>query len=207
MHERSSHFEITMVGKVEKKRADLKNRLIDIAELKINEGGIELIRARDLAAEAGCAVGAIYNVFGDLNDLTMEVNGRTFKQLGRHVSRAVTKSDSQDPAEVLVAMGHAYLDFATHNTLAWRTLFDLEMSTNQQVPSWYLAELDKLLSLIAAPLLRLHPEMERDEVMLMTRALFSSVHGIVLLGLEKRISAVPTEHLENMISSLLKRLA
>lgn len=196
-----------MTGKVEKKRADLRLRLIDIAQARINEGGIGLIRARDLAKEAGCAVGAIYNVFGDLNDLVMEVNGRTFKLLGQHVTKAVGAQETQEPIEILISMGHAYLDFATKNTRAWRTLFDLEMSTDQQVPEWYLAELEKLLTLIAAPLMRLHPEMAREEAMLMTRALFSSVHGIVLLGLEKRISAVPTAHLQQMISILLKRLA
>ncbi len=196
-----------MAGKVEQKRADLKLKLVDIAQDRINEGGIDLIRARDLARDAGCSVGAIYNVFGDLNDLVMEVNGRTFKQLGAQVTQTLGRQEDKDPVEMLITMGHAYLDFATTNTTAWRTLFDLEMSTDQQVPDWYLAELEKLLALIAAPLMRLHPEMDRDEAMLTTRALFSSVHGIVLLGLEKRISAVPVDQLKRMISLLLRRLA
>ena len=41
----------------------------------------------------------------------------------------------------------------------------------------------------------------------MTRALFSSVHGIVLLGLERRISGVPPEKLERMIELVLSNIA
>jgi len=196
-----------MAGKVEKKRAELRRKLIDLGETRIATGGIEQIKARDLASEAGCAVGAIYNVFGDLNDLVMAVNGRTFKRLGSHVVEAVNASPDAAPVETLIIMGHAYLDFAMTNTHAWRTLFDLEMSTDQEVPDWYMAELEQLLGLIAKPLMRNFPDMGAEDAMLMTRGLFSSIHGIVLLGLEKRISAAPTEHLEKMISLILSNLA
>jgi len=40
----------------------------------------------------------------------------------------------------------------------------------------------------------------------MVRALFSSVHGIVLLGLENRISGVPRERIEDMISQVLTQI-
>ncbi|PTX54779.1 TetR family transcriptional regulator [Litoreibacter ponti] len=195
-----------MVGKVQKKREDLRVKLIDIAEARVIAGGISAVRARDLAAEAGCAVGAIYNVFGDLNDLIMQVNARTFKRLGAQVSAAVAEEQGR-PVDQLIAMSHAYLHFARDNTPAWRTLFDLEVSSEDDVPAWYLEELQKLFALIAAPLVRIFPELGREDVILMTRGLFSSVHGIVLLGLEKRISAVPTDQLEHMISLVFNHLS
>ena len=195
-----------MSGKVQKKRDELRKSLIDIAERRIRSGGIEQIKARELAKDAGCAVGAIYNVFGDLNDLILAVNGRTFKRLGSHILEAVNAEPEASPQDTLVTMGHAYLDFATTNTNAWQTLFDIEMSTEQEVPEWYLMELEQLLVLIARPLTRLFPDLPQEDIMLMTRALFSSIHGIVLLGLQKRISAVPTEHLEKMISLILNNL-
>jgi len=195
-----------MTGKVKEKRDALRKKLIDLGEARIIRGGIEEINARALAKEAGCAVGAIYNVFGDLNDLVMAVNGRTFKRLGNHVVDAVKSSPTEDPVDVLVTMGHAYLSFAQGNTFAWRTLFDLEMSTEQDVPEWYLTEMEKLLALIAKPLMGVYPDLPREDVILMTRGLFSSIHGIVLLGLEKRISAVPVQELEKMISLILNSL-
>ena len=52
----------------------------------------------------------------------------------------------------------------------------------------------------------LFPDLDRAEMDLMTRALFSSVHGIVTLGLENRISGVPPEQIERMIAQVLSRI-
>jgi AcrR family transcriptional regulator len=195
-----------MAGKVQKKRDDLRLKLIDIAEERIKTGGISEVRARDLAKEAGCAVGAIYNVFGDMNDLIMAVNARTFKRVGAQVSAAVTAEPPGHPVNTMIAMSHAYLHFARDNTPAWRTLFDLEVSTEESVPTWYLEELQNVFALIADPLIRIFPDMSPEDVSLMTRGLFSAVHGIVLLGLQKRISAVPIDQLEHMITLVFSHL-
>lgn len=195
-----------MATRTEARHEQLRTTLTDIAERWIAEDGLERIKARPLASEAGCAVGAIYTVFPDMTALVMAVNGRTFQRLGAFVSDAVAKEPG-DAAHRMVVMAHAYLKFAAANTAAWRTLFDLEMSTDQAVPTWYLEELGKLFALIAAPLRDIHPEAAPADIDLMTRTLFSSVHGIVLLGLEKRISGVPMAAMEQMISLLIQNLA
>jgi hypothetical protein len=41
---------------------------------------------------------------------------------------------------------------------------------------------------------------------MMTRTLFSSVHGIVHLGLQRRISGVPIARMEEMIAILLSNV-
>jgi AcrR family transcriptional regulator len=193
-------------SKADLRREDLHARLIDIAEARIRADGLAAIKARDLAQEAGCAVGAIYNVFSDLNGLTMAVNGRTFQSLGKVVAASVAAAPKGEPQAELITMSHAYLRFAAENTNLWRALFDLEMSTEMDVPQWYLSELGKLFALIAAPLARLFPDYSRHDLELMTRALFSSVHGIVLLGLQKRISGVPLDKIEDMIAILLSNV-
>ncbi len=195
-----------MAKKTEARRADLRNKLIDIAETWIAEDGMDRIKARPLAAEAGCAIGAIYNVFGDLNDLVMEVNSRTFAKLGRDVGEK-GNDPNLPPVEALTRLALAYLTFARENPKAWRTLFDLRLSDDMNVPEWYLDELKQLFSYIATPVARLYPDLPPKEVELMARGLFSAVHGIVTLGLENRISGVPPENLEMMIKLVLKRLS
>ena len=71
-----------MARKTEERREALKEKLTDAAEEIITTKGVAEIKARDLAKMAGCSVGAIYNVYADLNDLIMAVNGRTFRRLG-----------------------------------------------------------------------------------------------------------------------------
>lgn len=192
--------------KADLRREELRTRLIDIAEARIRCDGLGGVKARELAREADCAVGAIYNVFSDLNGLVMAVNGRTFQALGRAVAASVAAAPPNAPQAELITMSHAYLRFAAENTNLWRALFDLEMSTEMDVPQWYLAELGKLFALIAAPLAKIFPNYTRPELELMTRALFSSVHGIVLLGLQKRISGVPLDKIEDMIAILLSNV-
>lgn len=194
------------LSKADLRREDLRARLIDIAEARIRAEGLPAIKARELARDADCAVGAIYNVFPDLNGLVMAVNGRTFQALGKVVAASVAAAPQEAPQTELITMSHAYLRFAAENTNLWRALFDLEMSTEMDVPQWYLAELGKLFALIAAPLARVFPNYTRHELELMTRALFSSVHGIVLLGLQKRISGVPLDKIEDMIAILLSNV-
>lgn len=181
------------------RRAALRERLVALATARIAAEGLGALKARSLAAEAGCSVGAIYNVFGTLDDLVLAVNGETFRALGGHVLAAVEAEAQADPTERMIVMSEAYLDFASRNPQLWRALFDVQMSTAGDVPDWYLAALDRLLSIIDAPLAEAFPDLPASEVRVRTRALFSSVHGITLLGLERRISAVEEDRLSDMI--------
>jgi AcrR family transcriptional regulator len=195
-----------MAGKVAIRQAKLREVLIDVAEAQIASGGLATLKARPVAEAAGCSLGAIYNIFDDLDALVMAVNGRTFRRLGRFVSDAVQGADARDPSAQLVTMSHGYLHFASDHTHLWRALFDLEMSVEGPVPQWYLEELGAVFGLIAAPLAQLFPDLERAELDLMVRGLFSSVHGIVLLGLEQRISAVPLDQVERMLSQIIGQI-
>lgn len=187
----------------EQRRAALRSRLIDAAEAQIAAGGLSAVRARDLAATAECSVGAIYTIFDDLPALILAVNGRTFSAMGVEISAAVAAVHDQPPAQRLVAMARAYLAFATQHPRRWRALFDIEMSVDSGVPDWYVAALGQLFELIAAPLRDLSPTAPPDRIDMMTRGLFSSVHGIVALGVENRISAVPRARLEEMIAFII----
>ncbi len=193
-----------MSTKAQDRRNALHMTLIDIAETQIEQDGIAAIKARTLAQEAGCSVGAIYNVFGDLEDIIIAVNGRTFEKLGRHVALALAGKEALGPTDRLIAMSFAYLDYAVEHPRLWRALFDLRMSTDMEVPQWYLSELAQLFAFIDGPVQECFPDLDTEEVSLMTRALFSSIHGIVLLGLENRISGVPRDQIRNMIAMLLR---
>ena len=97
-----------MASKTQARREALRSNLIEIAERTISNDGLRALRARDLAKEAGCAVGAIYNVFGDLTDLTLAVNARTFQRLGADVAAALADAP-QDP----VAVSYTHLTLPT----------------------------------------------------------------------------------------------
>lgn len=194
-----------MARETRERKARLRSALTDLAEARIEAAGLKALRARDLAKQAGCSVGAIYNVFDDLDALVLEVNGRTFARLGETVSRSVAAAQGAGPLERLIVMSHAYLHFADQNSNLWRALFDVEMTVESAVPAWYMDAMGRLFSLIMDPLSDLFPNKTEQELDLLTRALFSAVHGIVLLGLQRRISGVPVPLIEKMISEVLSQ--
>ncbi|WP_179378036.1 TetR/AcrR family transcriptional regulator [Jannaschia marina] len=185
------------------RRATLRETLIKLARARIAAEGTSALKARDLAKAAGCSVGSIYNVFGDMHDLVMAVNGQTFAALGSHVTEAVTAAETGDPTARMVVMAEAYLDYAAQHPLLWRALFDVPITAESDLPEWYLAALDDLLAIIDTPLREVFPDLPDAEIRLRTRALFSAVHGIVLLGIEDRISGVPDDSLSDMIRFIL----
>ena len=191
-----------MTGRAEAKRAALRERLVDAAERQIAEGGLAALKARDLAAEAGCALGAIYNVFEDLNALVLAVNGRTFHRLG--AAAAASQAGGGDARDRLMRLALAYLDFAAENTALWRALFAFELTRAGEVPAWYRDELERLYSHIGGPLASLYPQEDAEALGLRVRVLFAAVHGIVLLSLENRFEAVPRARIEQMIAILLE---
>lgn len=195
-----------MSQKTEQRKTALRDRLITAAETRIEQDGLQSLRARDLAKDAGCSLGAIYNVFDDLNAVVMAVNGRTFRKLGTEVAASVAGAADVPANQRLIIMSNAYLHFAADHKTLWRALFDVQMSTDGVVPDWYLAALRGLFQHISEPLSEIFPAKSASDLDLMTRALFSSVHGIVLLGLEKRISGVPIERVEDMIAQVLNEI-
>ncbi len=68
------------------------------------------MRARALAEAAGCAVGAIYGVFPDLDELVLSVNGRTLDA----IEAALGRVPARGPAPLrLAGLAQAYLDYAS----------------------------------------------------------------------------------------------
>lgn len=194
-----------MARQTESRRAALRETLIGIAERKIANDGLAALRARDLATEAGCAVGAIYNVFGDLTELVLAVNARTFHRLGADVAAALAEAPA-DAKEQLVIMAQAYHRFAADNQNSWRALFDVDRAPGEAAPDWYLQEMGRLFSYISDPLSVVFPDRDAEDLALMTRALFSSVHGIVLLGLDEASAGVSANNIDRMIALVLRQV-
>jgi AcrR family transcriptional regulator len=177
------------------------------AEDTIAKGGLGELRARDLAEKAGCAVGAIYNAVEDLDELVLLVNVRTLAALEHELTatdvRADDDADTVDSAIAqLVQLAHAYLAFATANGPRWRALFDHRMP-GREVPEWYRNEQHRLFRQVEKPLRVLQPDASPKRRALLARSLFSAVHGLVRLGLEEKLQAIPVSALREQITFVI----
>ena len=190
-----------MESKREKKREELRNRLIDAAEAAIANNGLRGLKARDVTAKAGCALGALYNAVEGLDQLIMLVNSRTLAKLGTALKQAVPENAS--PTDAMQALAGAYVAFALEQTELWSAIFGHKLPEGATVPDWHSAEYPVLIHEIIAPLSALRPELGPDALTLRAQTIFASVHGVVQLAIHGRFVGVPLSLLASEVAALV----
>jgi AcrR family transcriptional regulator len=203
----------TMPKPARERREQLKTALVDAAEAIIARDGLAALRARDLAAAAGCALGAIYNVFDDLDAIVFAVNMRTLALLDRSLGEAVRRKSpaagmkSEAPDAQLIRLALAYLDFAGKYGPRWRALFEHRLHDGQTAPSWYIAEQNRIFQAVEEPLRAILPSLAAGELAQLARAVFSAVHGVVSLGLEQKLGEIPARRLRDQTAAVVTAIA
>ena len=195
--------------KAAERRQRLRDALISAAERTIETDGLSGLKARALANEVGCAVGAIYNVVTDLDDLIVAVNSRTLTALERDLGASEQISDAvkgAGPVDRLVRLGTAYLTFAAAHRLPWRALFEHRLPEGKSIPEQYIEDQGRLFRYVEEPLGELQPHLSGARRALVARSLFSAVHGMVMLGLEEKLQAVPTKYLREQIAFIVSAI-
>jgi len=194
------------------RRAKLKDDLTAAAEHLIETRGLAGVKARPLAQASGCALGAIYNVFPDLDTLIMAVSARTLERLDAHLTAVLAEAGGweADPRAAarheLVALAIGYLAFASAHRARWRALFEHRLPEGKTIPDWLVADQSRLFSRLETLLAPLFPLLSPEARALRSRSLFSAVHGLVLLGLEEKLAAMPAESLRAELVLLVRAM-
>jgi AcrR family transcriptional regulator len=195
-------------GATAARREELREALLGAVERIVVADGYQALRARELAHEVGCAVGAIYNVFPDLDALIFAAKGRTLDLLDRALADAVaavgtaTSASREIATRQLLALADAYLRFAIEHAGLWRMLFEHRAAA--AVPAWYLERLAVLFAHLDGPLRAIVPDLGAEQRALLGRALFSAVHGIVALGLEQKIDTDSPDAIARQVATIVR---
>lgn len=195
--EQSSHRPATVA-----RHHDLHDRLVAAAEAAMAAAGLAGLRARALADAAGCSVGAIYGVFPDLDALALAVNGRTLDAIDAAMGQV---APGGDPAERLVQLALSYLGYAASNRQRWGALFQHRMAEGPIPPS-YAARQAAAFSHAEQPLAALMPDLPDEQRSLLARTLFSTVHGVVALGLDEKLAAMPVAVLRAQLRIIVEAI-
>ena len=189
----------------EARRAGLRQALLEAAERDIAADGLKSLKARGLAAEVGCAIGQIYNVWPDLDSLIIAVNSRTLDDLDARVmsASAAFGPSPADARAALLAQADAYLAFARHNGQRWRAVFEHRLGASRVLPDWYRNQQARLFAHVDRPLRVLLPELPPEQRALLGRSIFSAVHGVVWLGLEELLGPQSHDELSRQLRAIL----
>jgi len=193
------------MSKALERRAKLREALVEAAERAIADKGIAGVKSRELAQEIGCANGAVYNLVENLDELILLVGSRTLTRLDAALT-AAERAGEAVPAEMLVRIAVAYCDFAAQNLELWRALFEHRMEPSREIPDWAISEQMALFGHIYRPLTALFPNRTAEQLSVTARSLFSAVHGIVALGLEQKLIAVPIDSLRSEVATIVRAM-
>jgi AcrR family transcriptional regulator len=191
------------MSKTLERRAKQLEDLVLAAEKAISAKGLAGLKSRELAAEIGVANGAVFNLVDDMDELILRVGSRTLARLDAALT-AAESGGTPSPAEALVRIAVAYCDFAAENLELWRALFEHRMAPDKPVPEWAVEEQMNLFRHIYHPLAKCFPNWSADELGITARSLFAAVHGMVSLGLEQKLIAVPVAALRDEIATIVK---
>lgn len=179
--------------------------LLAAAEKRICETGAHTLKARDLAADIGVALGGLYNIVQDMDDLLLRITVRTQGRLDALFESDTAHLPMTTRAEALdrlVAVALAYFRFARENLALWRMMFEVRITT--PLPDWAVEAQLGLFRHVGAPLSVIMPDASPEALTIRARTLFSAVHGVVYIGLEERLIAVPPQKLAEEIEWLIR---
>jgi AcrR family transcriptional regulator len=174
--------------------------LLEVARREISANGLRSLKIRDIATAADCSVGSIYNEFGDFDGLILTVNRETVQRLDALLSAV----PDRDPVEQLFGLAETYLGFFSEHANLLRSLFEHRMENDRPFPDDLLQMVMRTFALMHAPMVRLLPDKDPVEVALLARMMFSAAHGIISLGLEERMVAVPPNSLRFQVTQFVQ---
>ncbi|MBT1513482.1 TetR/AcrR family transcriptional regulator [Bradyrhizobium sp. SRL28] len=173
--------------------------MIEIARGLIATNGLRSLKVRDVAEAADCSIGSVYNEFGDFDGLILTVNRETVRAL----TARLVAVPAEDPVRQLHGLAETYLAFAADHANLLRSLFEHRMEDDRPFPEDILLMVMQAFALMHEPMVRLLPDRNPEEVALLARMMFSAVHGIISLGLEERMVAVPPEKLRQQLAQFV----
>lgn len=182
-------------------REELRAIALQAAEELVVAHGLAGLSARKVVARIGYTVGSLYMVFRSLDDLIVQMNEKTLIRL--HTALTAAIADQPPPASALRALAQAYIHFALSDTHRWLAIYQYRMPSDQPLPHSLTETVKQTFQLVQSQLTLLCPHRSSADIALATRALWSGIHGICILGLDQTLETAGGRSIEDVTGSLL----
>lgn len=190
-----------MARRSDHSRDEIRHMALDAAEAIVSVEGYKGLSARKVATAIDYTAGTLYLVFENLDDLVLQVNGRTLDGLFEWLVARCGQADA--PREKLLALANAYIAYAEAETPRWNMLFEYVAEKGDTLPDWYLHKLGKVFGLAEAALKPLDGARSEVEFQQAARVLWASVHGICMLKIRQRLDLAGGQSAEAMAYMLI----
>jgi AcrR family transcriptional regulator len=165
---------------------ELKRMALSAARGLAADEGLRGLTVRRVAERIGYAPGTLYNLFANLDDLVVQVNGGTLRELGEALDRAA----GGDPATRAHRLTDAYFDFVEKAPRLWAMLFEHRLPEGVPLPDWYRDGLDGLVDRVGVLLEPVFPDRQAGERRRAVVAMWAALHGIATLSVSRKLALV-----------------
>jgi len=168
---------------------------------------INQLSLRGLAKIVGYSPGTLLNLFGSYNKLLLQVSGFTLGQIQQQLAAEVSSSDTNNchvnPADSIVAIANSYLKFAQQAPYQWQQVFEHRLDSGEEMPLIHQQQITELFQLIEPLLAQLAPQANANTVLIASRTLWASVHGICMMSIEDKLFTPTSITSDTLIDSLI----
>jgi AcrR family transcriptional regulator len=191
----------------ERQKEEIERRIAEVCAGQVAERGLKAVSARSLAAELDKSAGWLYTFYKDFDSIVLAANSLTLRELDVKLSETAAAHEGDGVAERFLALALTYLRFSLENTRRWASLFEHQMQEGRELSPEHKIEHYVLFRHVEAPLSEVMPGADETTLRSTARTIYSSVHGIVSLGLQGRLDRVPLPLLEEQLRMVTKAFA
>ena len=166
----------------------------------LQEQGLQGLSAREIARRIEYSPGTLYNVFENLDDIVLTIEGRMLDGLASSLGTLPLETD---PRSDVRNLAHAYYAYSHAHPKLWNLLFEHHLPAGKDVPSWYKSKLDSLLARVENAVRPLLPNADEAAVKRSARVLWAGVHGITSLSTADKLVNVTSDSAGPLIDDLV----
>lgn len=178
---------------------ELRELILDASTALISEGGLASLSAREVARRIGYSPGTLYNVFENLDDLILTIEGRLIDGLAAELDQVPILS----PTEQALALGRVYIKYTSEKPKLWNLLFEHHLPAGCEVPAWYQQKIDGIMQRVEAAIAPLMPDSKPELVKRSAQVLWAGVHGITSLATADKLSIAKSEGAGPLVDNLI----
>ena len=183
-------------------REELREIALQAAEALVIEQGLGGLSTRKVVARIGYTVGSLYMVFRNLDDLIVQMNERTLDTLQAQLVNAI--AHEPPPTVAIRALAQAYIRFALTETRRWLAIYQHRLPEGESPPDSFTDKVSQMFELVQQQLARLSPQRSPEDITLAARALWSSIHGVCILGFDHKLEVAGGRPVQDVADSLLE---
>ena len=172
---------------------ELSNMILETAQILLSEKGFANVSTRKIANSIGYSVGTLYNIFKNLDDIYIHLNGRTLDRIIDKLNKSLLKKR----VSAIKSVSQAYLKFSLEEYHSWILLFEYKFPDDMVFPQWYDLKVRKLYDVVQNALAKVikHPNVKINQHI---SVLWAGIHGICILSNKGKL-----KHINSLDPNLL----